>query len=161
MPTLYCPQCGYNLTGLPEQRCPECGCIFNRAELTAIGGIEHPSLAWPLLILLINSTVFAGLMFLADWVPINRVLLGDSIVFQLVVVFMMGACIVVGLIVSIFAGRRIARRLAMRPPRSRPSAKSALLAIVFALVFFFAQAWVSVIGFILLLFVIPSKGMIK
>lgn len=25
-----CLQCGYNLTGLPQPRCPECGTEFNR-----------------------------------------------------------------------------------------------------------------------------------
>lgn len=32
-PTLYCPTCGYNLTGLPENRCPECGRPFDRAAI--------------------------------------------------------------------------------------------------------------------------------
>lgn len=33
MATLYCPQCGYNLTALTENRCPECGEGFDPARL--------------------------------------------------------------------------------------------------------------------------------
>lgn len=30
---LVCPECGYNLVGTPEDRCPECGVAFDRADL--------------------------------------------------------------------------------------------------------------------------------
>jgi hypothetical protein len=33
--TLVCPTCGYNLTGLSELRCPECGSKFTLSELVA------------------------------------------------------------------------------------------------------------------------------
>lgn len=34
-PTVFCPHCDYNLSGLPEDRCPECGEAFDRRKLIA------------------------------------------------------------------------------------------------------------------------------
>jgi hypothetical protein len=28
-----CPECGYNLTGLPDNRCPECGYVYSRRDV--------------------------------------------------------------------------------------------------------------------------------
>lgn len=40
---LICPECDYNLTGLSEDRCPECGTPFDREELQKIAsGIVEP-----------------------------------------------------------------------------------------------------------------------
>jgi len=41
---LLCPVCDYNLTGLPENRCPECGTPFDLEELAAIARGEHQPL---------------------------------------------------------------------------------------------------------------------
>ena len=39
--TIVCPTCGYNLTGLSESRCPECGSKFTLDELIALqAGVE-------------------------------------------------------------------------------------------------------------------------
>lgn len=35
-PELHCLHCGYDLRGLPEDRCPECGHYFDRAHLMAL-----------------------------------------------------------------------------------------------------------------------------
>jgi len=41
--SLLCPVCDYNLTGLPENRCPECGTPFDLEELAAIArGVPQP-----------------------------------------------------------------------------------------------------------------------
>lgn len=45
---LPCPQCGYNLRGLPASRCPECGTPFDPEQLRRLyqAGREAPPLAW-------------------------------------------------------------------------------------------------------------------
>ncbi|MCP4251012.1 MAG: hypothetical protein GY778_28575 [bacterium] len=40
-PNLLCPQCGYNLRGIPEDRCPECGFGYDRAAIRSIASAEN------------------------------------------------------------------------------------------------------------------------
>jgi hypothetical protein len=42
-PALHCPTCGYNLTGLPENRCPECGGSFVSTELARERALKEAS----------------------------------------------------------------------------------------------------------------------
>ena len=41
-PTLHCPQCGYNLTGLAQNRCPECGREFDPEVEAARSASQQP-----------------------------------------------------------------------------------------------------------------------
>lgn len=35
---VYCPNCGYDLRGIPEQRCPECGFGYDHAGIKTLAG---------------------------------------------------------------------------------------------------------------------------
>lgn len=67
-PAIHCPTCGYNLTGLPENRCPECGTAFKRDQLILDrAACLQPIYRTELLLLATAPVGCAWLLFLAIW----------------------------------------------------------------------------------------------
>ncbi len=75
MATLYCQNCGYNLSNLPENRCPECGEGFDPRELEGLlrGAISTRSVVLqlifvPALIAVLSPLLLCGAIALD---PVN------------------------------------------------------------------------------------------
>lgn len=58
---VYCPSCGYNLHGIPEIRCPECGFGFDRPAVEATARSEFSRDFWTCRAVIVRSAFAAAL----------------------------------------------------------------------------------------------------
>lgn len=104
---LHCPKCGYDLTGLSTQQCPECGTPFDLTRLireSNSGGTQFMSRGTVALLLVGPSAMALGLLL--GLVSGNESV--ASSIFVLSLVF--------SLIASFLVGSRTARAIERRTP---------------------------------------------
>lgn len=104
---IFCPTCDYNLAGLSETRCPECGDAFDAAQLrraTRIARFGARRKLWPVLALPACSWLFAGGMIGAGRVGSDTVAAG----FALATLITVPITFILGLYIAHRLGRTLA-----------------------------------------------------
>lgn len=137
MQRLYCFSCGYDLEGLPERRCPECGTAFDPQAMLAEIERARPDRLEVIAQLL--AIPFSAAMFgMGGW-------LGAAII---VLLLLPGAAII-----SVVLARQIVRSRAFRQGRSPALRHHLRLVIGLSLAFMSVQVvlilgglWILLIG---------------
>ncbi len=65
--SLHCPMCRYDLTGLRESRCPECGAAFDPAALANAQAMRRPR--WWVALIIVLACAYGPF---ALWIPFQE-----------------------------------------------------------------------------------------
>lgn len=137
MPTLFCPTCGYNLTGLPENRCPECGSAFDPVALGAVPPGHPITVGQTIFRLALPPGIF--LVSLLALIPKN----GDFVAIPMIVGTLM---FIASIINAIILSKRIMYTINPNPSIARARARRFFFLPVSAFGLFCCQLLIAAAG---------------
>jgi len=106
MTNLYCPNCDYNLAGLLENRCPECGTTFDPTELLKLTAASPKPISVSIVILHLiwPAAVFTLLIYVAGITGLEW--LNGTFVISLIVILFVNAAVIARRVAATSSVRR-------------------------------------------------------
>ena len=106
MTDLYCSNCDYNLSGLHENRCPECGTTFDPAELLRLAAAAPKPVAVSTVILHLiwPAALFTLLIYVAGITGLEW--LNGTFVISLIVILFVNAAVIARRVAATSSVRR-------------------------------------------------------
>lgn len=138
--TVYCPNCGYDLSWTETDECPECGGVFDREAILNQRDVTVPVPKWRLIAVLFPPIIYGPLRLFVE-LPISQPQdVGHTVILGLHIFVVLLACVISGI-----AAWAMAVRDTKLPNNTRPGAATVFATLVYFVALVLAQFAVAFI----------------